>query len=148
MDARVEFVLVGGFASVAHGASLVTRDVDVCMRFSPENLARLNQALATLHPVHRMTPQRLPFDLSADAGRGLKNLYLETDLGVLDCLGEVLGVGDFDRVNAHGVDIDIPGGKCRVLDISALIQAKQAMGRPHDLLTVTQLQAIRERKRG
>ena len=31
---NVEFVLVGGFAAVAHGVTLVTRDVDVCGRFS------------------------------------------------------------------------------------------------------------------
>ncbi len=30
--ADVEFVLVGGFAAVAHGVTLVTRDVDICCR--------------------------------------------------------------------------------------------------------------------
>jgi len=29
IEAQVEFVLVGGFAAVAHGATLVTRDVDI-----------------------------------------------------------------------------------------------------------------------
>jgi hypothetical protein len=32
-----------------------------------------------------------------------------------------------------------------MLKIDALIQAKQAVGRPHDLITVGQLQAIKEK---
>jgi len=60
----VDFVLVGGYAAVAHGASLMTRDVDVCCRFSLENLERLHKALVDLHPRHRMTLQKLCFEVS------------------------------------------------------------------------------------
>ena len=31
IQGEVEFVLVGGFASVFHGAPVVTEDVDVCL---------------------------------------------------------------------------------------------------------------------
>src|SRR5215470_5512200 len=86
---RVEFVLVGGFAAVAHGATLVTRDVDICCRFSEANLMRIQTALHDLHPVHRSRPD-LPLALTSDQCRDLKNLYLKTDLGVLDCLSQVL----------------------------------------------------------
>ena len=48
---KVEFVLVGGFAAVAHGVTLVTRDVDICCRFSEANLMRIQAASADLHPV-------------------------------------------------------------------------------------------------
>jgi len=41
--AQVEFVLVGGFAAVAHGVTLVTRDVDICCRFSEANLMRIQR---------------------------------------------------------------------------------------------------------
>src|SRR4051794_22434209 len=95
---RVEFVLVGGLAAIVYGVSLVTRAVDVCCRFSAENLLRLQNTLKDLKPVHRMTPQRLPLKLSQESTVGLKNLYLSTELGVLDCLSEVLGVGDYDEV--------------------------------------------------
>ena len=47
--AQVDFVLVGGFAAVAHGVTLVTRDVDVCCRFDEPNLMRIQTALADLH---------------------------------------------------------------------------------------------------
>lgn len=32
VEAKVEFVLIGGFAAVAHGVTLVTRDLDICWR--------------------------------------------------------------------------------------------------------------------
>jgi hypothetical protein len=97
----VEFVLVGGYAAVAHGVTLVTQDVDICCRFSKENLFRLQEVLAGLHPRHRMTPQKLPLELTDELCARLTNLYLETDLCMLDCLGEVKGVGGFDTVLAH-----------------------------------------------
>ena len=142
----VEFVLVGGYAAVTHGVSLVTQDVDICCRFNHENLLRLQAALAGLHPRHRMTPQKLPLQLTDELCAHLKNLYLETDLCVLDCLSEVAGVGGFDDAHAHSIEIAFPGGRFRVLDLDRLIQAKEAMNRPHDRLTVTQLRAIRERR--
>ena len=140
---RVEFVLVGGFAAVAHGATLVTRDVDICCRFSEPNLMRIQTALADLHPVHRSRPD-LPLALTPSQCAGLKNLYLKTDLGMLDCLGEVLGVGGYDQVAAHSVEIVLPSGECRVIDIDALIRAKEAMGRDHDRITVKHLKEIKK----
>ena len=97
ITAEVEFVLVGGFAALAHGVTLVTRDVDICCRFTETNLMRIQRAFADLHPVHRSRPD-LPLDLTKEQCARLKNLYVKTDLGVVDCLGEILGVGDFDEV--------------------------------------------------
>jgi len=142
----VEFVLVGGYAAVVHGASFITRDIDICVRFSPNNLAKLDAALRDLHPWHRMTPQHLPFVLDPEASTRWKNLYLATDWGEVDCLGAISGIGEFDVVLARSVEMDFSFGRCRVLDLEALIEAKQAMGRPHDLLTVTQLKAIQSGK--
>ncbi len=144
----VDFVLIGGYAAVVHGASFVTRDVDICVDLSSGNLRRLRAALEGLHPRHRMTPAKLAFEINGVADAGLKNLYLETDLGILDCLGEVLGLGGFDQIKALSVAIDFPFGRCHVLTLDGLIKAKEAMGRPHDKLTVAQLKAIRERRQG
>jgi len=76
----------------------------------------------------------------------LKNLYLKTDLGVVDCLGEVLGVGSFDEVLKNSVEVELPYGKCRILDIDALIRAKEAMNRNHDKITVMLLKKIKEQQ--
>src|SRR5258708_5385587 len=93
VDGDVEFVLIGAYASVVYGATLVTQDVDICCPFTLRNLLKLRNAICDLRPVHRLTPKRLPLQLTREQCRGLQNLYLETDLGVLDCLSNVLGVG-------------------------------------------------------
>jgi hypothetical protein len=142
---QVEFVLVGGFAAVAHGVTLVTRDVDICCRFSEENLMRIQKALADLRSVHRSRPD-MPLALTSEQCASLRNLYLKTDLGILDCLGEVLGVGDFDEVVRHSVVVELPVGKCRVIDIDALIRAKEAMNRDHDRITVKHLKEIKKQQ--
>jgi hypothetical protein len=140
---QVEFVLVGGFAALAHGVLRSTRDVDICCRFSEANLMRIQKAFADLHPVH-FPRTDLPLALTPEQCAQLKNLYLKTDLGIVDC--QVVGVGDFDEVAKHSVELELPIGKCRVLDLDTLIVAKEAMGRDHDRLTVKHLREIKKRQ--
>ena len=142
----VDFVIVGGFAAVAHGSTTLTQDVDICCNFSAENLMRLNDSLVDIHPVHRMTPQKLPLELTPESCTSLNNLYLDTDLGQLDCLSSVMGVGNFDQVRQSSCQISLPGGPCRVLDLDALIESKKAMNRPRDLEAVLQLETIRNHR--
>jgi predicted nucleotidyltransferase len=141
----VDFVVVGGYAVAAYGSSFVTQDVDICCDFSTDNLLRLQKALGEMHPVHRMTPKRLPLVLTKEKCEGLKNLYLDTDIGQVDCLGSVLGIGDFEEVKQRSVSVLIDGFECRLIKLSALIEAKKAMGRPRDLAAVQELEAIREK---
>ena len=145
ISSQVEFVLVGGFAAAAHGVTLVTRDVDICCRFSEANMMRILKAFVVLHPVHRSQPD-LPLELTPEQCVSLKNLYLKTDLGVVDCLGEILGVGNFDEVLKRSVEVELPYGKCRILDIEALIRAKEAMNRDHDRITVKYLKEIKKQQ--
>lgn len=147
IKAEVEFVLVGGLAASIHGSSLTTRDVDVCCSFTTANLLRIQHAFEDQHPVHRMRPD-LPVTLTPELCSQLKNLYIKTDLGMIDCLGSVLGVGDFDEVSKHSIEIELPIGKLRILDLDTLIQAKEAMGRPHDIITVHHLKAVRQAEAG
>lgn len=37
-DARVEFVVIGGWAAIVHGSSHVTNDLDICYARDAENL--------------------------------------------------------------------------------------------------------------
>ncbi len=145
-DAKVEFSLIDGLASRHYGVTLVTEDVDICARFTPENLRRIEGAFKDFHPSHRLTANKLPLELTDELCRSLKNLYLKTDLGILDCLSQVAGIGDFDAVLQQSELKEFPFGNCYIIKIEALIQAKQAVGRPHDLITVEQLKAIKEKK--
>jgi len=144
-DGKVEFSLIGGFASRHYGVTLVTEDVDVCARFTPENLRRIESAFKEFHPRHRLTANKLPFELTDELCLVLKNVCWNTDLGVLDCLSQVAGIGDFEAVLQKSELTEFPFGNCHVLKIDALIQAEQAVGRPHDVEAVRQLKAIKEK---
>ncbi len=147
-DAGIDFVIVGGFAAVTHGSSYVTRDVDLCVALSAENIARLRQALADLNPRHRMTPQRLSFLTHPPAGQAVQDLYLVTDAGVVDVLSSVLGVGDFSRLKARAESLEVDGRSYAVMSLDDLIAAKEALGREKDLLTAKELRAIAAKRRG
>ncbi len=144
-DADVDFVIVGGFAALLHGSTLVTRDLDVCAVLSHQDVAKLREALRDLNPTHRLTPQRLSFLTNPDPGVEVRNLYLETELGAIDILSSVLGVGDFERVRATSTEIDVFGRRCRVISIDDLILAKETLGREKDLLAAKELRAIRDK---
>src|SRR5208337_1291833 len=61
VPAGVEFVVVGGVSAVLHGATITTRDLDLCYRRTPENIARLVAVLGPLQPRPRGFPPGLPF---------------------------------------------------------------------------------------
>jgi hypothetical protein len=84
-------------------------------------------------------------DDNPDPGVEVRNLYLRTDLGPLDLLSSILGVGDFARVHARSAEIELFGRECRVISLDDLILAKEALGREKDILAVKELRAIREK---
>jgi len=148
LQQKVDFVVIGGFAAVAHGSTFTTQDMDICCDPAGENLMRLQAAVADLNPVHRMTPAKVPLELTPESCTTFKNLYLDTDCGQLDCLGTVQGLGDFGDVKNNSVQVELSVGKCRILSLDALIRAKEAMGRPRDQQAVLELKAIRQRQEG
>lgn len=42
VEARVEFIVVGGAAALIHGVPLTTEDLDIVHRRTPENVARVS----------------------------------------------------------------------------------------------------------
>ena len=146
-EAGLDFVIVGGFAAITHGSSYLTRDVDICAVLTAENVARLRAALVDWNPKHRMTPQRLSFLTYPSADQPVNNLYLQTDVGVVDILSSILGVGDFERLKQSAEIVEIDGRPFRVMSLNDLIAAKEAMGREKDLLTAKELRAISEKRK-
>jgi len=141
----LDFVVIGGVCLVFHGAPMATFDLDICCPFGEENIRRIEAAVADLHPFHRLTANKLPLEMTRSAFSELKNLYLQTDLGKLDCLSEVLGVGDFDSVRKQSVIARFSYGEFRFLNLDALIASKRAVGRERDLAAVRVLLAIKDR---
>jgi len=142
----VKFVIIGGFAGVVHGCTLVTQDIDICCKFTVENLLLLQKAISDLNPVHRITAGRVKLDLTKENCKDYKNLYLDTDLGQLDCVGFVDGIGDFEKVAKFMQVIEFEKLEFRVLSIDALIEAKKAMNRPRDAEAIIQLKAAKKLK--
>lgn len=142
---KVEFVLVGGLAAIAHGSASVTEDVDVCIRFDEPTLTALLRALKGTNPRERMNTARPP--LGADPRRfvGNRNLYVTTDEGVIDFLGELTGLGSFDRVAANAVNLRLADFEVRVLGLEDLIRSKRTVARPKDLRVARELELVLER---
>jgi hypothetical protein len=68
---------------------------------------------------------------------------LITDIGDIDLLGEE-GVGTYSDLLPNSVEIQIWGSTIRIISLDELIIAKQAAGRPKDLLVLPELEALRE----
>jgi predicted nucleotidyltransferase len=144
-EAELDFVIVGGFAAMLHGSALLTRDLDVCVVLSAENLARLRDTFRALHPTHRQSAQRLSFLDNPDPGTALENLYLQTDLGPIDFLGSIAGVGSYAQVRANAIEVELFGHRVRVIAVADLIASKRAMSRDKDRLALKELLAIVEK---
>jgi hypothetical protein len=141
---RVDCVIVGGVAAAIHGSLLLTNDLDVCYARTPDNLQRLADALQSVHARLRNAPEGLPFILDGETLRRGLNFIFATDIGDVDLLGEVRGVGFYETVVADSLTVELFDYRFAVIDIGKLILAKRAAGRPKDLMALPELEAIQE----
>ncbi len=144
-NAGVQFVVVGGLAFIIHGSSYyATYDLDFCYARDKENLSRLTRALSPYHPRLRGAPIELPFRFDEETLRRGLNFTLTTDLGDIDLLGEIAGIGDYVAVSNVTMPVELFGRSFQVLTLDALIASKKAAGRPKDMLVLPELEALRE----
>jgi hypothetical protein len=140
----VHFIVVGGAAAIAHGSARLTQDLDIVYDRAPTNLDRLVSALAGLKPYLRGAPPGLPFRWDRETlVRGL-NFTLVTSLGDIDLLGEITGGGAYSDLLPEAIELHIFGATCLCLSLRQLIRAKRAVGRPKDLESLAELEAIDE----
>jgi hypothetical protein len=144
VDEGVDFVIIGGWSAILHGSSSVTNDLDICYSRSPDNLKRLTTALAAFHPRLRDLPQDLPFVWDQATLHNAAILTLSTDLGAIDLLAEVSGLGAFEEVKANSVLVQAFDRDVWTLDLPALIRAKRSAGRPKDLQGLPELEGLLE----
>jgi len=143
-DAEIRFSVIGGVALIARGVQRSTEDLDIAYARDRENLKRLAIALAPIHPRLRGIEGDLPFVLDEATLRSGLNFTLDTDLGPLDLLGEVAGIGTYAAVDALSDELEIAGTKMLVLTLEGLEKAKRAAGRPKDLVDLGYLKALRK----
>jgi predicted nucleotidyltransferase len=141
---QVAYVLVGGVAATVHGSARLTQDIDLLYQRSPDNIRRLVLALKPHHPILRDAPPSLPFQWDERTITQGLNFTLTTGIGNIDLFGELLGGGTFESLVSHTIHLNVFGVECACLDLDHLIAAKRAAGRPKDLETVAELEALRE----
>lgn len=144
VEGGVDFILVGGLAATVHGSARLTRDIDVVYDRSDGNLERLVEALQPHRPYPRGAPDGLPFEWSVSTLRSGLNFTLNTSLGALDLLGEIVGGGRYRDLLPQTIEIELFGHPCRCLNLEWLIRTKRAAGRPRDFEVIAELEALRE----
>jgi len=144
IDAKIEFVVVGGIAAVLHGAPITTADVDIVHERTEENVDRLLAVLRALHATMRADPRKLQPERSQLLGKG--HVLLETDFGPLDVLCEIGDGKDFAWL-VDRCEVRRRGEKSvRIVDLPTLIALKTATNRAKDRLAIPVLIATLEER--
>jgi hypothetical protein len=144
--AGVEFVVVGGVGAVLQGATITTRDLDLCYRCTPENFARLVAVLGPLQPRPRGFPPGLPVVFDERTVLLGSNFMLEVGDESLALLGEMSVIGGYEQIINTCVVMEIAGFPVNVLSLADLIATKTAANRPKDLVVLPELRFLQEIK--
>lgn len=146
-EAGVHYVVVGGFAVIAHGVQRSTKDLDICPDPNPANLARLASLLAELDARHAdagdFAQEEFPYDPTdpAQLAEG-GNFRLETSLGSLDLMQWISGIrGDlaYPDLARDALTADVHGVPVTVCSHAHLVAMKRAADRPQDRADLDQL---------
>lgn len=137
-QAKVDYILVGGYAVVLHGYSRTTGDIDLWIKPTAENYQRLVQAFAKFQmPLFDMTQEK--FLATQD--------YDVFSFGVppvaIDLMTNVKGL-EFDSAYANSSVYEFEDLSLRLVQYHDLLTAKRAAGRLKDLNDVEQLTKGRE----
>ena len=145
--AQVEFVVVGGVSAVLQGVPIVTLDLDLCYRRTPENIKKLAAALAPLPLRQRGFPPELPALFDERTIQLGCNFTLEAGADHLDLLGEMSAIGGYEQIIGDAEDIEFQTYRLKVLSLTQLIATKEAANRAKDNAVLPTLRAVLELRR-
>ena len=139
----VEYVTVGGIAVQAHGGQRVTRDLDVAIAASRENLDRLAAALADLDArILGPDGQRSRSVPGAALLGSGDQWHLVTAHGRLDVLTLPAHLGSFAEMRARAHDVPLGDVSVPIAHRDDLLRMKRTSGRPQDLADVQLLESL------
>ena len=75
----------------------------------------------------------------------LRNIYLETEMGILDILSLDNCHANFEALKSRATRVELFGFQCNFLSLDDLIQIKETMTRPKDKIVLEELKEIRAR---
>ena len=128
---EVEFIVVGGVAAVFEGAPVVTLDLDIVYRLSPENVPRLAAALEEIHAVYNdPAGRRIVPDVTKL--NTIKLHLLLTDLGGLDVLRSIGDGQTYEDLLSRSSEYEVEGMRLRVLNLKSIIESKEFANREKD----------------
>ena len=128
---EVEFIVVGGVAAVFEGAPIVTLDLDIVYRLSPENVPRLAAALEEIHAVYN-DPAGRRIVPDATKLNTIKLHLLLTDLGGLDVLRSIGDGQAYEDLLPQSSEYEVEGMRLRVLNLESIIESKEFANRDKD----------------
>ncbi len=129
---NVDYLVVGGYAVGFHARPRFTKDIDLWVGHSPENLKRARAALEEFGAPAAMLEQ-IESALDEDF------LWMGVPPVRIDVVKGVPG-GDFSACLARRVRTSWDGVSVSVISRADLITIKRASGRPQDLLDVEALE--------
>lgn len=134
--AGVEFLIVGAYAMAAHGWPRATGDIDLWVRPTPANAARVMRALEAYGaPLFDLT--------AADLTSPDTVFQIGVPPGRIDILSGVSGI-EFDEAWASRISATLAGVEVCAIGFDALLKNKLAAGRPKDLADIAWLRSKRQ----
>ena len=146
-EERVDYVVVGGFASVILGSPLPTEDIDLVPDRARENLIRLAAALKRLNAQIRTKSEAVPAPLDAEFLANMPfMLNLVTDFGIVDLTFDPSGpTRGFAGWNADAsTEVIADGLSIRVASLDDIIASKRAADREKDRRALPYLESLRD----
>lgn len=143
---EIDFIVVGGIAAILHGAPIMTADVDILFDSRPENIERLVEALRKVSARY-YDPAGRHFVPDVYKLTNFKMNLLRTDFGRLDVLPTIGAGKTYRDLIDQTVEYEVEGFRLRVLDLEAIIESKEAAGRPKDLRSLPFLYELLEMRK-
>ncbi len=136
---RVQFVVIGGFAVVAHRFVRATDDSDVLVPNDADNDRRTIAALTALDGVR----ERDKAPVLERHLAGAAHLRALTSAGLVDVMRGGLAPLDFATVAARAITARTPRGESFLIaGLSSVVAFKRLAGRPQDRRDLEELEAI------
>lgn len=135
-EARLEYVVIGGFAVIAHGYFRATKDSDLLVPDGPEADAAISRFLEKIDAVRFSDGKPCATDEIADAG----HLRVDSRHGVVDIMRGGLPPLDYETVAARAIEGSWRGQPFRVASLRTLVGFKRLAGRPVDRVDLEKLE--------